>query len=161
MPEIPARIDRESFYKEWLTDYLIRKPVLLSLRQQEWVNTLPQDYSSYIAEYYPEGIAEVYDELQPALEIIEASHAAGETWEQFDKRQRLAWENADKPCDYENEWSCCSITWEEIGTEYQEMMIAGPNPDYPDIPLRAYISLEIKGLDREEALQVVKGYLFA
>jgi hypothetical protein len=38
-------------------------------------------------------------------------------------------------------------------------MISGPIPDYSDIPLRAYISLEIKGLDREEALEVVRRYL--
>jgi hypothetical protein len=160
VPEIPEGVDQMAFYAEWLTDYLIKNPVPLAKYQQEYVDSLPSDYLSFMADHHPEGLGQCYEDNEFALGIVQASHAVGESWEEFSARQKKAWHEHDEDgWDFENEWICSRATWERVGAEYQQRMIAGPNPDYPDIPLRAYISLEIKVLDREAALNVVRGYL--
>jgi hypothetical protein len=160
VPEIPAGVDHEPFYSGWLTDYLIKNPAPLSKQQKEYVDSLPSDFISCMSEYYPEGLAQRFADCEFAIEIVSASNAAGESWEEFSARQKKAWQSQNEDgWDFENEWHCSRWTWERVGAENQLMMIAGPNPNYPDIPLRAYISLEINGLDREGALEVVRGYL--
>jgi hypothetical protein len=160
VPEIPEGVDQMAFYAEWLTDYLIKNPVPLAKQQREYVDKLPAEFQACMGEYYPEGLAQRFADCEFAIEIVSASYAAGESWEEFSARQKKAWHEHDEDgWDFENEWICSRATWERVGAEYQQRMIAGPNPDYPDIPLRAYISLEIKVLDREAALNVVRGYL--
>lgn len=159
VPEIPGGVDRDDFYAEWLADYLLKNPVPLSATQKEYVDSLPNDFRTCMEEYYPEGLVQRYDECVVALEIVQASHKAGESWEQFSDRQRKAWEHDQDGWDYENEWCCSRETWEAIGSEYREMFKVGPVPDNPDIPWRAYISLEINGMDKTSAMNVVKGYL--
>ena len=131
----------------------------LGKQQQEYADSLPSDYLSFMAEHHPEGLAHLIAECQGAMEIIEASYQAKETWEQFDSRQRAAWKADGHQGGYEEEYGCSRSTWENLISSFIERDRCAPKHIYPDIPLRAYISLEIRGLDREEALDVVRGYL--
>jgi hypothetical protein len=95
------------FYADWLTDYLVKNPVPLAKQQQEYVESLPSDFISCMGEYYPEGLAQGFADCEFAIEIVSASHAAGESWEQFSVRQKKAWmEQNEDGWDFENEWHC-------------------------------------------------------
>jgi hypothetical protein len=148
-----------AFYAEWLTDYLTKNPVPLSENQREYVDSLPSDYLSYMAEHHPQGLAHLIADCQGAFEIIEASYLAKETWEQFDSRQRAAWKAEGHEDGYDEEYGCSRYTWEKHISSFTERERQAPIPDFQDIPFRAYISLEIKGRDREGALDAVSDSL--
>jgi hypothetical protein len=74
VPEIPEGVDQMPFYAEWLTDYLTKNPLPPSENQREYVDCLPTDFLSFMAEHHPEGLAHLIAECQGPLEIIEASY---------------------------------------------------------------------------------------
>ena len=156
---VPEGVDQMAFYAEWLTDYLIKNPVPLAKQQHEYVDSLPSDYLSFMADHHPEGLAYLIADCQGAMEIIESSYQAKETWEQFDSRQRAAWKAEGHEGGFDEEYRCSRDTWENLVVSLVERERHASIPDFQDIPFRAYISLEIKGREREGALDAVSEYL--
>ena len=157
--------DKWDFYCSWLVDHLMNSGIRPHPRQQKFLDTMRLPFIDFFAEHYPEGLGVACKDALPAFEIVEASHAAGETWGQFDSRQFASWKNQQSAdpqvgCGYDTEWRCSRETWEAVGEEWRERQQAGPIPEYPDIPYRTFLSLEIREtLDVVAKTAVIAGYL--
>ena len=165
VPVFPEGCDKLDFYCSWLVDHLMNSEIRPHPRQQEFLDALHLSFIDFLAEHYPEGLGVAYNDALQTYEIVEASHAAGETWDQFDARQFAFWKNQQSAepqvgWEYETEWRCIRKTWEAVGDEWSERQQAGLIPEYPDIPYRAFLSLEIRGtLDVADKTAVIAGFL--
>jgi hypothetical protein len=165
VPVFPEGCDKLDFYCSWLVDHLMNSEICPSTRQLEFLDAMRLPFIDFFAEHYPEGLGVAYKDAMPAFEILEASHASGETWAQFDARQFAFWKNENVNSTqvgwgYDTEWRCGQRIWEAIGEECRERQQAGPIPEYPDIPYRAFLSFEIREtLDIADKTAVIAGYL--
>lgn len=159
VPEIPGGTsDPPAFYIGWLADYLTNKEVPFTPEQQSFF-AHRSDWMEWLVEFAPAGLPEYLADTEAAVEIIESSHRAGETWEEFVRRQHDAFlrENLERGFDlgFEEEWCCDKMTWKAVGEEVREQQRCHNLPPYRDIPYRAYLSCEIRAMqnrDRAESL---------
>jgi|GEM_PF-6267812 len=167
IPTFPERVNKREYYVKWLTDHLFKPAPTVHPRQKEFLDHLHLPFLDYWAEYFPEGLGIAYAEMLSSFEIVEASHEAGETWSQFDTRQFTEWKkemsgyDTEWQCSYDTEWRGSEGSWRKIGEEWAEKQVAGSFPEYPDIPYRTFLSLEIKDLSEPEKRDVIEGYLDA
>lgn len=145
VPIFPDGCDRLEFYARWLGEHLATTRSTPHRQQKEFLDSLHVPWSEILQDYEEQSLGAQLALAQYAIQIVEASHAAGETWEQFQKRQRatMAEDEEFKPLDFENEYSCSESKWIEIGQECQEKSQLPDLPDFPDIPFRLYLALEI------------------
>jgi len=152
--------DPLSFYTVWLVDYLTNKEIPFTPEQEGFFDHRGE-WMEWLVEFAPSGLPEYLADTESAVEIIEASHRARETWDEFVRRQREAFQRHQpklKPGfdgNFEKEWCCAKTTWAEIGEEVREQQRCHNLPPYRDIPYRAYLSCEIRAMqnrDRAESL---------
>jgi len=117
VPIFPDGCDRLEFYARWLGEHLATTRSTPHRRQKEFLDSLHVPWSEILQNYAEQSLGAQLALAQCALEIVEASHAAGETWEQFQKRQRVAMVEDEefKTLDFENEYSCCESKWSALG----------------------------------------------
>lgn len=160
VPGFPEGCDRFDFYAEWLARHLAGNPIPVHPRQQAFLH-------SAVEEPHPVRLSERVKDCLGALEIVEASHAAGETWQAFRERQHrdfLAREKQDPNWPgwvFETEWQCDDGIWEQVGEEWRERTALPELPDYPDIPYRFHLQQEIAARPGEDPEKIVREFLMA
>lgn len=161
VPEFSDDCDKVGFYAEWLAKHLMQTTVPV----HPWQNELIDQPGMLRQNCCQDGLRNTLYDCEVALEIVEASHAAGETWEAFRDRQYKCFCSQEKTdpnwqgWGFEGEWLCCSSTWKRVGEEWREK-IAIPNlPDFPDIPFRVYLLQEIQAQPEMLPEQIVWEFL--
>jgi len=160
-PKFPTDCNRLDFYSRWLADYLASHKVLPHQRQAEYLEGLHISWIEQLMNFEGQSLGGEVAVCMGTIELIEASHAHGETWQEFRTRQHLAWRHGDEhhEFDFENEYCCHECTWIQIGAEWREKMAIDDLANFPDIPYRYYLAQEVRHQLTCNPIGVVRDFL--
>lgn len=158
MPEPPAGKEWFEFYCEWLADYLYRTEIPIHPRQRAWFELTNEKHPGSMIFWISEGYSTHFHEIQS----IEASHKDGETWETFQARQLLIWEEWFEGNEEENHYEAWRIEehiWSRVGDELKEQHDLGEYPTHHDIPFRGMMSEALKDIsDRDQRTSQIRRF---
>ena len=161
IPDFPENCNRLDFYHQWLAQHLATEYIQPNPRQVEYLEGLPNLWAEYVMDLDGQSLGYMIEECSDTINLIEASHAHGETWQEFRKRQYVAWEQSSeyRYYDFESEYCCLECTWKSIGLEWHEKKAIVNLAEFPDIPYRFYLAQEIRHSFAEDPITVVSDFL--